>query len=160
MPKPSGEPERADEAFSRALATAIRLLARRDIFESALRDRLIRADFGKETVNRVLERLRTQGVLNDERMVALRVASADSHRPAGRDRLRAKLVAEGAPESVVAARLDERNPDDEVVALASAIRARYKGPDGAAKAARWAVGRGFDEETVEAAIVRVFGGGD
>lgn len=160
MPKPRSEPPGGDEAFPLALAAAHRLLAKRDLFESALRNRLSKAGFDEATVVRVLDRLRAQGIVRDERAIASRLAHPDSRRPMGRERLRAKLAAEGAPEMLIETALDELDPADEVAALESAMRARYRGPGDAAKAARWAIGRGFGEDVVQAALARVFAEAD
>ncbi|MCW5943762.1 MAG: regulatory protein RecX [Fimbriimonadaceae bacterium] len=146
-----------DEAFSHALAAAVHLLSRKDRFERTIRDRLTAEGYDSETVARVLDHLRRRGLVSDERAVENSLRHPTGKYPVGADRLRSRLIEAGAPEDLVRERMAQLDTNAETELLEQAVRRRYPLATDRAKAARWSAGRGFEEETIRAALNRVYG---
>jgi len=129
----------------RALDVATKALARRDFSERGLRDRLERAGVDAAEAESVVERLRSEGVLDESRFGANR-ARALAERGKGDAAIRFDLETQGLPGDVVAAALAALEPERE---RAERIVA-HRGPGPAT--AKLLAGRGFDEEAIEAAV--------
>ena len=148
-----GEPaERTDEPAA-ARATAVALLARRDLPSGELRDRLAARGFGPEATAAALAALAAEGALDDERYAHNYVAY---HAGRGRGPLRigADLRARGLSAEVIDAALAE-GPDWH--AAAAAARARRFGKAAPAdwrekaRQARFLQYRGFSADHIRAA---------
>jgi len=130
------EPARAE-----ALAAAQGALARRDLSERELRDRLQRAGLDPAAAEEVMEQLRRGGLVDDARFAEER-ARVLAERGKGDAAIRFDLerhgVALGLIERTVAALEPERDRAEKVVAR------RGAGP----KTARLLASRGFPEEVV------------
>jgi regulatory protein len=136
-----------------ALATAISLLARRDLSSGELRGKLRARAFDDATVTAVLADLLARGVLNDERYAQNYVAY-QSGRGRGPVRIAADLRRQGLAAAVVAAAL-ESGPDWSALAC-QACRARF-GPSPPrdwpekARQARFLQQRGFSSDHIRSA---------
>lgn len=136
-----------------ALATAVSLLARRDLSSGELRGKLRAKAFDDATVAAVVADLSTRGVLNDERYAQNYVAY-QSGRGRGPVRIAADLRRHGLPAAVVAAAL-EGGPDWSLLAR-KACRARF-GPlppqswPEKARQARFLQQRGFSSDHIRSA---------
>jgi len=129
----------------RALDVATKALARRDFSERGLRERLAQAGVDPAERDRVLERLRQEGVLDESRFATNR-ANALAGRGKGDAAIRFDLEAQGLPGEVIEAALAELEP--ERVRAERILMRRGASP----ATARLLAGRGFDPEVVEAAI--------
>ena len=129
----------------RALDVATKALARRDFSERGLRERLAQAGVDPAESDRVVERLRYEGVLDESRFATNR-ANTLAGRGKGDAAIRFDLEAQGLPGEVIEAALAELEPE-RVRAERILIR-RGVSP----ATARLLAGRGFDPEVVEAAI--------
>jgi regulatory protein len=129
----------------RALDVATKALARRDFSERGLRERLAQAGVDPAESDRVVERLRYEGVLDESRFATNR-ANTLAGRGKGDAAIRFDLEAQGLPGEVIQAALAELEPE-RVRAERILIR-RGVSP----ATARLLAGRGFDPEVVEAAI--------
>ena len=129
----------------RGLDVATKALARRDFSERGLRERLERAGVDPDEAERVLARLRDEGVVDEARFAANR-AHALAERGKGDAAIRFDLEAQGLPDELIEAALAELEPErrraERVVAR------RGTGP----ATARFLAGRGFDSEVVEAVV--------
>lgn len=124
-----------------ALRKAGRALARRDVSEAGLRDRLRRGGVAPARVDDVAETLRRAGALDDSRFAANR-ARALCDRGWGNEAILVRLDAEGAPAETVQGAIAALPPETERAArLVARLPAR--------KAARFLARRGFDPDTVE-----------
>jgi regulatory protein len=112
-----------------AFAEGLRQLARRELSEAQVRERLARADYAPPIVDEAIERLRACGALDDLR-VAAAVARTDAqikHR--GRIRIQRRLAAIGIAPAVAARAVDEVFSGlDESAMMAQALARRLRGP--------------------------------
>ena len=129
----------------RALDVATKVLARRDFSERALRERLERAGVDPAEADRVLARLREEGVLDESRFARNR-AHALAERGKGDTAIRFDLEAQGLPGDLIKAALAELDPEP---VRAERIVARR---GGSPATARLLAGRGFDADVVESAV--------
>ena len=129
----------------RALDVATKALARRDFSERGLRERLAQAGVDPAESDRVVERLRYEGVLDESRFATNR-ANTLAGRGKGDAAIRFDLEAQGLPGEVIEAALAELEP--ERVRAERILMRRGVSP----ATARLLAGRGFDPEVVEAAI--------
>jgi SOS response regulatory protein OraA/RecX len=129
----------------KALDVATNALARRDFSERGLRERLERARVEPGEAEAVLARLCNEGVVNDFRFATNR-ARALAERGKGDAAIRFDLERQGVGGDAIEEALAALEPERE---RAGRIVAR-RGPGLAT--ARLLSGRGFDEETVAAAV--------
>jgi regulatory protein len=129
----------------RALDVATKALARRDFSERGLRERLAEAGVDPAERDRVVVRLRYEGVLDESRFATNR-ADTLAGRGKGDAAIRFDLEAQGLPGEVIEAALAELEP--ERVRAERILMRRGVSP----ATARLLAGRGFDPEVVEAAI--------
>jgi SOS response regulatory protein OraA/RecX len=129
---------------SQALGVATRALARRDLSEQGLRERLSRAGVDRTGEEDALGTLRSAGLVDDGRFAVIRAESL-AERGFGDAGIRFDLERQGVGaeeiENALAELQPERDRAEEIVA------SRGGGP----ATARYLARRGFDEEAVEAA---------
>jgi regulatory protein len=90
----------SDDAFSEALQSAADRLARRDHAEQELRLKLERSDFGPDVIDRVIDRLDQEGLVDDEAF-AERQAGLLRDKSWGPARIRTKLRDRGVDDAVI-----------------------------------------------------------
>lgn len=129
----------------RALDVATKALARRDFSERGLRDRLERAGVDPPEADRILTRLRAEGVLDESRFAANR-ARALAERGKGDAAIRFDLEAQGLPGDLIETAMADLEP--ERARAERIVSHRGDGPG----TARLLAGRGFDPDVVEAAV--------
>jgi SOS response regulatory protein OraA/RecX len=129
----------------RALDIATKALARRDFSERGLRERLERAGVDPAETDRVLARLRAEGVLDEARFAGNR-ARALAERGKGDAAIRFDLEAQGLPSDLIEAALVDLGPER---VRAERIVSRRGATAGTA---RLLAARGFDPDVVEAAV--------
>jgi regulatory protein len=130
----------------RALDVATKALTKRDFSERGLRERLNRASVDPAEAERVLARLRAEGIVDDARFASNR-ARALAERGKGDAAIRFDLERQGLAGEVVEGALAELEP--ERVRAERIVARRGSGP----ATARLLAGRGFDEDAVQAAAI-------
>jgi SOS response regulatory protein OraA/RecX len=130
-----------------ALAVATRALARRDFSESGLRARLRRAGVTAAEAEDALEALLQAGLVNDGRFALTRAQSL-AKRGKGNAAIRYDLEQQSLAVEEIEAALASLEPERE--RAERVIERRGGGP----ATARLLAGRGFAEESVEAAVAR------
>ena len=144
---------------SRAYLDGLRMLARRELSETQIRQRLARRGYDADAIDSATARLKTEGALNDER-----VAGAIARSEAGLKR-RGRLRVRRAIEQAGIARAIARRAADEVFAgidgdelIEEALTRRLRGRDHvedqreAARLYRYLVAQGFDGDRVSQVI--------
>lgn len=134
--------------FDAALKWALESIARSDKLEAELNEGLKRYGFSDADRAAVLAYLRDTGIVRDRNTIAAHIKRRSGRKPIGRDKIRAELLARGAPEDLIEECLAAGNPEDESDKARAALRGRFKGPIDRARAGRFLVGRGFAEETI------------
>lgn len=155
---------RARAEVARATETALRLLAVRLRSHRELEQRLSRRDIAPATVRAVVERLGTEGFIDDMRFARAWVRGRLALRPSGAVRLRRELLRKGiAPEFIERALREAfADADERQLALdvARARMRRYRSdpPDAAYRRVAGVLQRrGFSTDAIMTALKEVFG---
>jgi SOS response regulatory protein OraA/RecX len=131
-----------------ALDAGVRAFSRRDRSAESLRGVLARKGFAMADCEEAVETLRRHGALDDGRFAAMR-AAALAERGLGDAAIVFKLEQEGLDAQSVAGAMAALEPERDRADRLAARRGRTP------KTARWLVARGFDADSVEAAVARV-----
>ena len=138
-----------------AMEAAGGLLSRRAHSEAELRERLAAKGFDEDMVDQTINRLGDLSLVDDEAFAEQWVEERARRMGLGPRRLRAELEAKGIPTEVIEGSLSEEIGDlDRAKALAADRLTKLSRLPLQKQATRlfvWLVGRGFDEETAEAA---------
>jgi regulatory protein len=129
----------------RALGIATRAVAHRGLSERALKDKLRRAGVAPAGQEEALGTLRRAGLVDDARFACSR-AEALTHRGRGDAAIRFDLERQGVAAEEIDAALTELEP--ERTRAQRIVLRRGRGP----ATARFLAARGFEEESVEAAL--------
>jgi regulatory protein len=145
-----------------AYAAGLRLLARRELSEAQLRERLARKAFELRDIDDAVARLRRTGALDD-----LRVATAAARTEAlvkrrGRIRIQRHLASLGIASATITRALDEVSPAvDESALIEAALARRLRGPRARIEDAahfrrlhQYLVRQGFEPSAVTALLRR------
>jgi regulatory protein len=130
----------------------VRRLAARDRFSGDLRAWLLGKGVSEEAAERAIAHLERRRLLNDDRTAENLVERSAGKAAKGRERLRAELRRLGADEETIERALAARDEGAELDAAVRLLEAKGFGPDQRARAGRLLASRGFDEETVRAAL--------
>lgn len=153
------------DALKEAMDTAIKLLTRKDQSEAQLRRAL--AEFGRKAADEVVEKCREWGYLDDRRLAEGIVGDSIRLKKLGPRRIRQELRKRGIDEEL-AEEVRQERASDEAPLVERAIEAletkrRSYGRLDEQTARRRAMGflqrRGFDYETVRAAVDQFLGSG-
>jgi SOS response regulatory protein OraA/RecX len=131
-----------------ALAAAGRALRFRDHSREALDERLAGARVPPAARASALDTLARAGVVDDARVARIR-AAALAGRGSGDELIRNDLRTRGIAEEIAAAAVDELEPERERAIRLVAVRGETPAT------ARWLARRGFDQESIEAALPEV-----
>jgi regulatory protein len=114
-----------------AYAAALAMLARRELSEAQLRERLARKEHEAEAIDAAIARLRETGAVDDRRVALAAARTEAAVKSRGRSRVLLKLHALGIPPDIAEAAADEvLGALDESVLVARAIDRRLR-PAGA-----------------------------
>jgi regulatory protein len=143
----------------RAYLAGLKMLAGRELSAAQVRTRLVRREFEHEHIDAALERLRSEGALNDARTARAIARTTASIRGQGKRRARLKINAAGIDRATAAAAVDEVFDDIDGDALLQAalsrrLRGRTAPADRQEKARlfRYLVGQGFEADRVMEAL--------
>jgi regulatory protein len=104
--------------------TALKMLARRELSESQLRQRLTRRDHDPESIEAALTRLKAERSLDDERVAAVMARSETSLKKRGRYRVTRQIEAAGIASAIARRVVDETFATIDADALMSEALAR------------------------------------
>lgn len=147
---------------AKATDAAIRLLTSRPRSVHEIRDRLKRKEYGDETIDRVIERLREWRYIDDEAFTRYWVENRESNRPRGRRLLEQELRQKGVERETVRETLDEVGIDERAGALEIARTKMRSYRDEEESVARRRLGaflarRGYGYEVVKPVLDQLFG---
>ena len=154
MPKAQGPKLKAS-----AYVDGLQMLARRELSEAQVRQRLLRKGHDAEAVDAAVDRLRGERAINDERAAeAIAQAETRAHRR-GKLRVRRQIEQAGIAPATARHAIDEvfEGIDDEAL-LEEALARRLKGRERLADEAefrrlfRYLVGQGFEPDRVMAIL--------
>ncbi len=147
----------AADDVENAREKALRFLSNRPRSEWEMRQNLLKAGYGVETIDRVLERLRGVGLVDDAAFARYWIDNRMQFKPRGEVALRQELRRKGVAREVIDAVLEESGRADDETAIEAAIAraGRYRQlsrPEFAQKLGAYLARRGFDYETVREAV--------
>lgn len=140
----------------KAREKALRFLSNRPRSEWEVRQNLLKAGYGAESIDRVLERLRGVGLVDDAAFARYWIDNRAQFRPRGTLALRQELRRKGVERTVIdaaladAAHVDESAAQQAALAKADRYR-RLPWPQFAQKLSTYLLRQGFDYETARAA---------
>jgi regulatory protein len=146
-----------------AYRKALELLARRDHFRAEIRAKLVARRFPEGEIEAALDRLESDGYIDDRRTARQLADSRLNGEPLGRRRLTAELVRRGVANDIVAQVVEELLPSDDRSAAREAARQwldRHGGSGHPAALARYLDRRGFTPPAIWAVLEDVDPGGD
>jgi regulatory protein len=142
-----------------AFPTALAMLARRELSESQIRQRLARRGYEADAIDDALHRLKQDGAVNDARVAAAIARSETGLRRRGRRRVAQRIQQAGISGSTAREALDAVFADlDDEALLASALEKRLRGeatiPDDRTfqRLYRFLVSQGFEHDRVMKAL--------
>ncbi|HZH98591.1 MAG TPA: RecX family transcriptional regulator [Fimbriimonadaceae bacterium] len=138
------------------MSLALKKLASSDRFSAEIDGLLQTRGYGVETIKAVLELLHKRRVLDDRRTVSNALERYSGKRAKGKETIRAELIARGAPEDIVEEALASDSEESERAKAISLLEKRKLGRAEAAKAARFLLSRGFDEELTRSVVGEFF----
>lgn len=115
----------AEETLFQARTAALRLLSRRPRSEKEIRDRLREKEFGDREIARIIDDLKSSGLINDAEFARTYVRNALALRPQGEIQLRQKLLLLGVARPVIDDCLREIMPGVDVEHMARTLAERY-----------------------------------
>ncbi len=147
----------AADDVEKAREKALRFLGNRPRSEWEVRQNLQKAGYEAATIDRVLERLRGVGLVDDAAFVRYWLDNRAQFKPKGAVALRQELRLKGVDREVIDAVLAESEHTDDNAALRSALAKadRYRQlprQEFAQKLGAYLARRGFDYETVREAV--------
>ena len=111
-----------------AYATALRMLARRELSTAQIRDRLKQRGFTREVIDDAVSRLTANGTLDDARVARAGARTRAHGRRQGRQRVARELTLIGIPEEIAAQAMAEVFGElDEDALLEQALERRLRG---------------------------------
>ena len=147
----------AADDVEQAREKALRFLSNRPRSEWEVRQNLLKAGYGDEAIDRVLERLRGVALVDDAAFVRYWIDNRAQFKPKGEVALRQELRRKGVDREVIDTVLEESEHAEDKAAIQAAVaRAdRYRQlprREFAQKLGAYLARRGFDYETVREAV--------
>jgi regulatory protein len=145
-----------------AYLDALKMLARRELSEAQVRQRLSKRGESRESIDEAVTRLKAERSLDDERVAGAIARSETSLRKRGRRRVQQQIEAAGISKAVAARAVDEAFQDLDPDALLSASLAkRLRGRERIAddrefqRLFRYLSAQGFDSDRILAHLRRL-----
>ena len=145
-----------------AYTAALVMLARRELSETQVRQRLARRGHPPEDIDAAVARLKADGSLDDARVAGAIARTQTGIRGRGPHRVRRQIEAAGIAAPIAAKAVDEVFQDvDSDTLLAAALERRLRGRDRIeddrefSRLYRYLIGQGFDSARVVAALTKI-----
>jgi regulatory protein len=150
---------KADDAREEAYQRALRLLDTRPRSVAEIRQKLLEHDIPEDLTDGVLERLKYNGFLNDERFAEIWIENRSEFRPRGKRALAYELRQRGVDAEAIESSLEEL--DESSLALQAARKQARKlekleWPEFRLKLTGFLARRGFNYEDASAAVSQVW----
>jgi regulatory protein len=146
----------ARDSFNEGLKVALRMLRASDKFEAEVRARLAERGVPEDAAEKVVEHLKGKRILDDRRILEGILERNSGKRAKGLARLRAELVARGAPEELLDELLSTATLVSDRARMLAALRGKVRPGDSPDKAWRFLVGRGFDADEAREVVEEFF----
>jgi regulatory protein len=161
---PAGQQQLEDRSTEAAALERVgRLLVGRPRSEAEVRQRLERAGYPAETIQRVVERLRVSGDVDDGAFARVWVENRMTFRPRGAAMLRAELRRKGVAPPVIDSALAEVDESEAAWTAAQRVAGRWPGLETSARRRKryaYLQRRGFDHDTIRLVLRRLEADGE
>jgi regulatory protein len=141
---------------------ALRMLARRELSEAQVRQRLARRGEDRDAIDQAIARLKAEGNINDERVAGVIARTQTTLKNRGRRRVQQQIEAAGITKAIASRAVNEAFQDLDAEALISAsISKRLRGRDRIAddrefqRLYRYLTAQGFDSDRILAHLSRL-----
>jgi regulatory protein len=145
-----------------AYLDALKMLARRELSEAQIRQRLVKRGESQEAIDEAVGRLKAERSLDDERVAGAIARSETSLRKRGRRRVLQQIEAAGISRAVAARAVDEAFQDlDPDALLTASLAKRLRGRERIAderefqRLFRYLSAQGFDSDRILAHLRRL-----
>jgi regulatory protein len=145
-----------------AYLEALKMLARRELSEAQVRQRLARRGETQDSIDEAVARLTAEGSLNDERVAGAIARTQTTMRSRGRRRVQQQIEAAGIAKAIASRAVDEVFRDVDADALLSAsLSKRLRGRERIAddrefqRLFRYLSAQGFDSDRILAHLRRL-----
>jgi regulatory protein len=145
-----------------AYVAGLKMLARRELSETQLRQRLGRKEFDPAAIDEAVGRLRAAGSLDDERVAGAIARMETGIRKRGKLRVRRRIEAAGISSAIAQRVVDDTFAEiDGDALLAAALDKRLRGRERIAddreyaRLYRYLLGQGFESDRIGAALRRL-----
>jgi regulatory protein len=145
-----------------AYLTALKMLARRELSEAQVRQRLTRRGENPESIDEAVARLKAERNIDDERVAGAIARSETSLRKRGRRRVQQQIEAAGISKGIAARAVDEAFQDiDPDALLTASLARRLRGRERIAddrefqRLFRYLSAQGFDSDRIFAHLTRL-----
>jgi regulatory protein len=159
--KPRIQRRPRESGSSQAYLDALKMLARRELSEAQVRQRLARKPYDPDTIDEVMIRLRAERAVDDARAAETIARQQASVKLRGSRRVRRHLEAAGIGEPAARRAVDDVfGSIDTDALLEAALNRRLRGRDRITdqtefrRLHRYLIEQGFDPERVTAALIR------
>jgi regulatory protein len=149
---------RAQDDVQRTMDRALRFLGHRPRSVQEVRRKLAEYELPESTISLVIERLQSQGYLDDMAFARYWLENRDTFKPRGPKAIRFELRQKGVPDRIIEAVLEELDADDGALRAARDQARRLRGyarRDFRHKITNFLMRRGYDGSTSRAAIEKV-----
>jgi regulatory protein len=141
---------------------ALKMLARRELSEAQVRQRLARRGEDRNAIDEAVARLKAEGNINDERVAGVIARTQTTLKSRGRRRVQQQIEAAGIAKPIASRAVNEAFQDLDADALLSAsISKRLRGRDRIAddrefsRLYRYLTAQGFDSDRILAHLTRL-----
>ena len=141
---------------------ALRMLARRELSEAQIRQRLSKRGESRQSIDEAITRLKAERSIDDERVAGAIARSETSLRKRGRRRVQQQIEAAGISKTIAARAVDEAFRDlDPDALLAASLAKRLRGRERIAderefqRLFRYLSAQGFDSDRILAHLRRL-----
>jgi regulatory protein len=138
-----------------AYTEALKMLARRELSEAQVRQRLARRIEDRDSIDQAIARLKAEGAINDERVAGVIARTQTTVKSRGRRRVQQQIEAAGIARSIASRAVDEAFQDVDADALLSAsLEKRLRGRERIAddrefqRLFRYLTAQGFDTDRI------------
>lgn len=147
---------RVPSGLEKPVAQALRLLRASDKFSAEVRTALLGRGHSEDVVADVLSFLSERRILDDTQTCENAVSRMAERLGRGKDRIRAELMARGAPEEIVEQALARLADDVESETMQRLLHKGLRGSHDRQKAWRMLASRGYDSDSIAIAVDRYF----
>jgi regulatory protein len=141
---------------------ALKMLARRELSEAQVRQRLARRGEDQGSIDQAVARLKAEGNINDERVASVIARAQTTLKSRGRRRVQQQIEAAGIAKSIASRVADEAFQDLDADALLTASlakrlhgRERIAGDREFQRLYRYLTAQGFDTDRILAHLTRL-----